>query len=58
MVTACQSACPTRAIRFGDKNDPHADVVQARASQRHYAMLDELDTKPRTTYLARIRPAA
>ena len=33
------------------------DVVQARTSQRHYAMLDELDTKPRTTYLARIRPA-
>ncbi len=57
VVTACQSACPTRAIRFGDKNDPQADVVQARASQRHYAMLDELDTKPRTTYLARIRPA-
>jgi Fe-S-cluster-containing dehydrogenase component len=57
VVTACQSACPTRAIRFGDKNDPRADVVQARASQRHYAMLEELDTKPRTTYLARIRPA-
>jgi len=57
VVTACQAACPTRAIRFGDKNDPHSDVVQARASARHYAMLDELDTKPRTTYLARIRPA-
>jgi len=56
VVTACQSACPTRAIRFGDKNDPHSDVMQARASQRHYAMLDELDTKPRTTYLARIKP--
>ena len=58
VVTACQSACPTRAIRFGDKNDAKADVVQARASQRHYAMLDELDTKPRTTYLARIKPTA
>jgi len=57
VVTACQAACPTRAIRFGDKNDPHSDIVQARASTRHYAMLDELDTKPRTTYLARIRPA-
>ena len=58
IVTACQSACPTRAIRFGDKNDAKSDVVQARASQRHYAMLDELDTKPRTTYLARIKPTA
>ena len=58
VVTACQSACPTRAIRFGDKNDAHSDVVQARASQRHYAMLEELDTKPRTTYLARIKPTA
>ena len=58
VVTACQAACPTRAIRFGDKNDAHSDVVRARASQRHYAMLDELDTKPRTTYLARIKPTA
>jgi len=58
VVTACQSACPTRAIRFGDKNDSKSDVVQARASQRHYAMLDELDTKPRTTYLARVKPTA
>ena len=57
VVTACQSACPTRAIRFGDKNDAKSDVVLARSSQRHYAMLDELDTKPRTTYLARIKPA-
>ncbi|MCK9686272.1 4Fe-4S dicluster domain-containing protein [Scleromatobacter humisilvae] len=58
VVTACQSACPTRAIRFGDKNDAQSDVVKARASQRHYAMLEELDTKPRTTYLGRIKPTA
>jgi len=58
VVTACQSACPTRAIRFGDKNDARSEVVAARASPRHYAMLDELDTKPRTTYLARVRPAS
>jgi molybdopterin-containing oxidoreductase family iron-sulfur binding subunit len=57
VVTACQSVCPTRAIRFGDKNDARSDVVKARTSPRHYAMLEELDTKPRTTYLARIRPA-
>ena len=58
VVTACQAACPTRAIRFGDKNDPGSDVVRARSSPRHYAMLAELNTKPRTTYLARVRPAA
>ena len=55
VATACQSACPTRAIHFGDLNDPRSDVVRARASPRHYAMLAELDTKPRTTYLARVR---
>jgi Fe-S-cluster-containing dehydrogenase component len=58
VVTACQAACPTRAIRFGDKNDARSDVVSARGSSRHYAMLAELNTKPRTTYLARIRPNA
>jgi molybdopterin-containing oxidoreductase family iron-sulfur binding subunit len=52
--TACQSACPTQAIRFGDLADPASDVVRARASPRHYAMLGELGTRPRTTYLARI----
>jgi len=58
VVTACQSACPTRAIHFGDLNDTGSDVVHARTSPRHYAMLAELDTKPRTTYLARIKPDA
>ncbi len=56
--TACQTACPTRAIRFGDLNDRASDVVHARTSPRHYAMLAELDTKPRTTYLARVEPEA
>ena len=54
VVTACQSACPTRAIHFGDLNDPNADVVRAKASPRHYALLGELNTRPRTTYLARV----
>ena len=54
MVTACQSVCPTRAIHFGDLNDPASAVVRAKASSRHYAMLDELNTRPRTTYLARV----
>ena len=56
VVTACQTACPTRAIHFGDLNDARSDVVRARTSPRHYAMLAELGTKPRTTYLARIKP--
>ena len=54
VVTACQAACPTQAIRFGDLRDPAADVVRAKASPRHYAMLGELNTRPRTTYLARV----
>jgi molybdopterin-containing oxidoreductase family iron-sulfur binding subunit len=58
VTTACQSACPTRAIRFGDLNDAASDVVRAKASPRHYAMLEELGTKPRTTYLARVEPEA
>ena len=54
VLTACQSACPTRAIHFGDLRDAGSDVVRAKASPRHYAMLGELNTKPRTTYLARV----
>ena len=58
VVTACQAVCPTRAIHFGDLRDPHSDVVRAKASPRHYALLGELNTRPRTTYLARIAPTA
>ncbi len=54
--TACQSACPTGAIHFGDLNDAQSDVSLAKASPRHYAMLGELNTRPRTTYLARQAP--
>jgi molybdopterin-containing oxidoreductase family iron-sulfur binding subunit len=57
VVTACQAVCPTRAIHFGDLNDPKSEVVQAKASPRHYAMLGELNTRPRTTYLARVSGA-
>ncbi len=52
--TACQSACPTRAIHFGDLSDAQSDVARAKASPRHYAMLEELNTHPRTTFLARV----
>ncbi len=58
VLTACQSACPTLAIHFGDLNDAASDVVRAKRSPRHYAMLDELNTRPRTTYLARVAGAA
>jgi molybdopterin-containing oxidoreductase family iron-sulfur binding subunit len=55
VVTACQAACPTQAIRFGDIADNHSGVSKAKESPRNYAMLNELGTRPRTTYLARIR---
>jgi molybdopterin-containing oxidoreductase family iron-sulfur binding subunit len=54
VVTACQAACPTRAIHFGDLNHPNASVTQLRASPRHYELLAELNTRPRTTYLKRL----
>ncbi|MCD6679880.1 MAG: TAT-variant-translocated molybdopterin oxidoreductase [Burkholderiaceae bacterium] len=53
--TACQAVCPTQAIRFGDMSDPTTDVSRHKASARNYVLLDELDTRPRTSYLARIR---
>ena len=55
VTTACQDACPTRAIRFGDRNDPAAAVNSLRKEARHYELLGHLDTRPRTTYLARLR---
>ncbi len=56
VVTACQAVCPTRAIVFGDGNDPASAVSRSKASPRHCAMLGELNTGPRTTYLARLAP--
>ncbi len=55
VVTACQAACPTRAIVFGNLTDPTSMVVRAKSSPRNYALLAELNTRPRTTYLARLR---
>ncbi|MDR3622689.1 MAG: TAT-variant-translocated molybdopterin oxidoreductase [Paludisphaera borealis] len=54
VVTACQGACPTRAIVFGNMKDPESSVAKARKSPRHYALLAELGTLPRTTYLTRL----
>ncbi|HEY1899313.1 MAG TPA: TAT-variant-translocated molybdopterin oxidoreductase [Steroidobacteraceae bacterium] len=55
VLTACQAACPTQAIRFGDLSDAGSAVAQAKASKRDYVMLGELNTRPRTSYLARLR---
>jgi len=55
VVTACQAVCPAQAIHFGDISDRQSQVAQAKASPRNYAMLGELGTRPRTTYLARLR---
>jgi MoCo/4Fe-4S cofactor protein with predicted Tat translocation signal len=54
VVTACQSACPTEAIVFGDLSDEDSLVSHAKRSVLDYALLEELNTVPRTTYLARV----
>ncbi len=55
VVTACQAACPARAIHFGDINDKKSKVAKIKAESRNYAMLGELNVRPRTTYLGKIR---
>jgi MoCo/4Fe-4S cofactor protein with predicted Tat translocation signal len=55
IVTACQGACPANALEFGNINDPNSRVAKLKAQSRNYSLLDDLNTRPRTTYLARVR---
>ena len=55
VMTACQSACPTNAIVFGDMHDPESAVSKAKKDERDYVLLNELNTQPRTTYAAALK---
>jgi molybdopterin-containing oxidoreductase family iron-sulfur binding subunit len=55
ITTACAQACPSRAIVFGDLNDKASRVARLRESLRRYGVLEELQTQPRTSYLAVVR---
>jgi MoCo/4Fe-4S cofactor protein with predicted Tat translocation signal len=55
VTTACEAACPTQAIVFGDKNDKASRVAKWKAEPHNYKLLGLLNTDPRTTYLARVR---
>jgi molybdopterin-containing oxidoreductase family iron-sulfur binding subunit len=55
IVTACEAACPPQAIVFGNINDPDSRVAKLKAEPLSYGLLEDLNTRPRTTYLAAVR---
>jgi len=54
IVTACQQACPAKAITFGNKNDKESHVSRLRGQQRSYQVIADINTRPRTTYVAEV----
>lgn len=55
VMTACQTVCPADAISFGDLNDKESKVSKLKNNERNYSLLNELNTQPRTTYLAGLK---
>jgi len=55
IITACQQACPTNAIHFGNINDTESRVAGLKKTDRNYDLLEELNTRPRNSYLAKLR---
>jgi molybdopterin-containing oxidoreductase family iron-sulfur binding subunit len=55
VITACQAVCPTDAIVFGDINDKQSQVAHLKEDPRNYKLLNELNTQPRTTYMAELK---
>jgi molybdopterin-containing oxidoreductase family iron-sulfur binding subunit len=55
LQTACQQSCPANAIVFGNLNDPNSEVSKWKKRSRNYGLLDDLNTRPRTTYSGAVR---
>ncbi|HEU5101560.1 MAG TPA: TAT-variant-translocated molybdopterin oxidoreductase [Roseiflexaceae bacterium] len=55
VVTACQQVCPTNAIVFGNINDANSQVAKLKAQELNYGILEDLNTRPRTSYMPRVR---